>query len=326
MELQLKHLGGEKPETMLTIFSIPKPFVGHIGTIQRNAIQSWSLLHPRCEIILFGDDEGTAETAAEFGVRHVPDVAHNEFGTPLVNSLFETAERVATHDVLCYVNADIILMSSFMRAVQQVIGLRRRFLMVGQRWDVYINELWNFKQSDWEKELSGFVRKHGKLHPPGGTDYFAFPRGLWQDLPPFAVGRPGWDNWLIYKARTRRIPVIDASIVTTVIHQNHDYNHVPERSDKGAWKGPEADRNRELIGSWEDYMFTSADATLLLTPEGLRRALYRWYVQRHLYTLPAIYPYLRLPVRLLLKLIAILYSVCVRLGLTFPARGPDQHK
>ena len=53
---------------MFTIFTIPKPFQGHIGTIQRNAIQSWTLLHPRPEIILFGSEAGTAQVAAELRV------------------------------------------------------------------------------------------------------------------------------------------------------------------------------------------------------------------------------------------------------------------
>src|SRR5215470_320731 len=60
---------------MLTIFATPKPFRDHIAVIQRNAIRSWTLLRPACEIILMGNDEGTADIAAEFGVRYVPEVA-----------------------------------------------------------------------------------------------------------------------------------------------------------------------------------------------------------------------------------------------------------
>ena len=45
---------------MLTLFSTCKPFHGHNGVIQRNALKSWRLLHPDIEIILFGDDEGVA--------------------------------------------------------------------------------------------------------------------------------------------------------------------------------------------------------------------------------------------------------------------------
>lgn len=52
---------------MLTIFSIPKAFNGHIGDIQRNAINSWTRLQPECEILLLGDDEGTGKAADENG-------------------------------------------------------------------------------------------------------------------------------------------------------------------------------------------------------------------------------------------------------------------
>jgi hypothetical protein len=51
---------------MLTIFTIPKPFRGHIEVIQRNAIESWLRLRPQCEIILCGDDPGVAEAASEY--------------------------------------------------------------------------------------------------------------------------------------------------------------------------------------------------------------------------------------------------------------------
>ena len=59
---------------MLTLFSTPKPFRGHIGVIQRNALKSWTLLHPDVEIILFGDDEGTADICRELGLQHEPHV------------------------------------------------------------------------------------------------------------------------------------------------------------------------------------------------------------------------------------------------------------
>ena len=44
---------------MLTIFSVPKPFRAYRND-SANAIHSWTLLAPRPEIILLGDDEGAA--------------------------------------------------------------------------------------------------------------------------------------------------------------------------------------------------------------------------------------------------------------------------
>ena len=106
---------------MVTIFCIPKAFKGHIGIIQRNAIKSWALLHPSCEIILCADEPGTEDVAREFDTQYIPHITRNEYGTPLLNSAFETAQNKANHPILCYVNADIILMSDFLTAIQRIL-------------------------------------------------------------------------------------------------------------------------------------------------------------------------------------------------------------
>ncbi len=62
---------------MLTIFTIPKPFRGHINTIQRNAIKSWIKLFPSCEVILLGNREGLEETVEELEIKHIPEVIKN---------------------------------------------------------------------------------------------------------------------------------------------------------------------------------------------------------------------------------------------------------
>ena len=107
---------------MLTLFTIPKAFQGHTGIIQRNAIKSWTLLDPGCQVILVGDDDGTDKAAEELNVRHISDVKRNEFGTPLLNHSFQLAEAEAAFPLICHVNADIILMSDFIEAVQRVKG------------------------------------------------------------------------------------------------------------------------------------------------------------------------------------------------------------
>ena len=60
---------------MLTIFALPKAFHGHFGVIERNAITSWTRLQPKPEIILFGDDEGTANIADKLGLQHVLNIS-----------------------------------------------------------------------------------------------------------------------------------------------------------------------------------------------------------------------------------------------------------
>jgi len=81
---------------------------------------SWKKLHPRCQVILLGDDAGTRQVAEEYGVEHYPQVERNHYGTPLVNSVFEIAARISENSIICYVNADMILMSDFLPAVEMV--------------------------------------------------------------------------------------------------------------------------------------------------------------------------------------------------------------
>jgi hypothetical protein len=296
---------------MLTIFATPKPFRGHIAVIQRNAIRSWTLLRPACEIILMGNDEGTAEIADEFGLRHVPDVARNTSGTPLVSDMFKQAQQLSARNLFCYVNSDIILMSDFMRAIQRAVDQKSRFLMVGQRWNLNVKETFEFKP-DWEEKLRNQAKKLGTLADPCFIDFFVFPRGLLGEIPPFAIGRPRWDNWMLYRARSLRVPLIDATPVVMAIHQNHDYSHHPQGKD-GLWTGDEALTNDKLAGG-AVHSFIITDATHLLTPQKLRLTYDLDHLFRHCHTLPILYPWL--PLRWLPKAISMSRPLRSRFGLT----------
>lgn len=250
---------------MLTIFSIPKPFCGHTEIIQTNAIHSWTTLLPECEIILFGNEEGIDDIATKFNIIHILTIKRDEFGTPLISDAFNKAKKIAKYRKLAYINADIVLMNDFIKAIEKI--KEPLFLMIGQRWDVEIKEKINFNESNWPSKLRSYIRAKGKLHGPSGIDYFIFPCELQFDLPPFTVGRIGWDNWLLYHIHSLGIPIIDATKVITAIHQNHDYSHsLLGRKDRV--KGPEAQRNLKLIGDLSN-MLTLRDADWILTNNGL---------------------------------------------------------
>jgi len=248
---------------MITFFTIPKSFAGHIGVIQRNAIQSWTLLRPRCEVLLLGNDATLQPVARELGVRALDGLACNRFGTPLVSAAFRLAAAQARHELLCYVNADILLRSDFPAAVARLPG--RPFLMVGQRWDVAVTQRLDFTNPRWEAALA----RRGRLHRAAGSDYFVFPRGCGlEEMPDFAVGRQGWDNWLIGHARRSGIPVVDATFATCVLHQDHDYAHIPD-GDGCSYQGIESEENLTLFGEGEKC-WNLAYVTHLLLPDGLR--------------------------------------------------------
>lgn len=273
---------------MVTFFTIPKPFTDrHTSAIQQNAIRSWLASCSRREVILYGDDPGVDSAAAELGVRHVADVQRTEHGTPLLDSVFAHAQKHARFEAVCYLNSDIIVLTD-LAAVARDFGTGT-FLVAGQRWNLDVREAIDFTSPTWARDVWRTVREKGTLYSPNGIDYFLFPRGCFAEIPPFAVGRPGWDNWLIYHARSRGVPVVDASRTIRVVHQNHDYRHVPLARDSLSWEGPEADHNRALVGDLH-RLFTLHHATHVLLGRSKLPALFPPYLPYRLRAFSVLHP------------------------------------
>jgi hypothetical protein len=258
----LKGAGG----WMLTIFSVPKAFKGHIATIQRNALKSWTLLQPRPEIILFGSDEGTAEAAAEFRLKHIAEIATNERGAPLLSDMFRRAERVASAQLMCYVNSDILLPGEFMNAVQLTQAKFAKSLVVSKRINIGVTEELDFSEG-WGQRLRS--RSDAAGGDPTAIDVFVFSKETYAQVPDFAIGRLWFDQWLIKAALAQQLPVVDASIVAPVLHQNHDYSHVAGGAEQ-VWRGKEPQENLRLYGS-KPHSYTLLDVTHEIGADGSMR-------------------------------------------------------
>jgi predicted O-methyltransferase YrrM len=195
----------------LTLFTIPKPFEGHIGMIQRNAIVSWTLLEPRPEIVLCGSEPGTEELAKELGLKHQPDIKYNDMRTPLLDSIFGMIQDLSETDVLMYVNADIILLGNLKAAVESLWKFDRAFLCIGERCNLDVTEAIDFTNKTWRDDILAKLPQAGRSGDIWSIDYFIFTPGLWPHIPPFAVGRFYWDNWLVGNALWQGKKVADAT-------------------------------------------------------------------------------------------------------------------
>jgi hypothetical protein len=267
---------------MLTIFTTPKAFRGHIDVIQRNALESWKRLcahgaglkpaatGAEIEVIVFGDEEGAAEVCRELGLRHEPAVERTASGTKYVRSIFGRAQEIARNSVVAYANCDIVLTDDFASGVARVseqFGTNGKFLMVGRRWDTDITAPMDFSAGDWAQRARSMALHQNRQQAEAWIDYFVFPRGLYREIPALVIGRVGWDNWLVWKARAEGAAVVDASEAVTAIHQNHDYGYHPQ-GKQGVWQDEEARRNVELAGGMR-HIYTMDDATHRLTREGI---------------------------------------------------------
>jgi hypothetical protein len=259
---------------MLTICAVAKPFRGHFAVIQRNAITSWTKLEPRPEIILFGTEPGTAEIARELGLTHVPEVARNGHGTPLLADILAGAEKHGSGELIAYVNADIILLREFMTGIGKVKQKFERFLAVGRRTNLDVTEGMDFR-GGWEEKLRERVTREGCLESYTAIDLFVFPRGTYVDVPPLAIGRVWFDQWCIKYARKKGLPVVDMTRFARMVHQTHDYSHVAGGKELGAYGGVEADENLRYYGE-RPHTYTILSATHVMTEDGtIRRTFWR---------------------------------------------------
>lgn len=208
---------------MITFFTCPRPFEGEFVKLQRTAIQSWMTAVPGCEIVFF--EEFRSDTMAGWDFKKDNGIGsraveYNDAGTPLINSAFTMIELFGLythnrnqlmwhhdHDLLCYISADIILGGDFQFTLEAISDIERPFV-IGQRWDI-----------DRDAPVNTAV-----LHDPAGIDYFIYRRGTLGEIPPFAVGRTAYDNWLVWAAVEKwGMTVIDATHDITAIHVNHGY-------------------------------------------------------------------------------------------------------
>lgn len=241
----------------ITIFSTCKPFEDELDiSNQINAILSWRELTD--DVILFGNEYGVAKVAGALGVRHVPDVRCNRWGTPFIPALFGEARQLARYDLLCYVNADIVLLRDFRIAVKRIAAWLPEFLMIGRRWNLMAAGL--LSRYDLDRTRERAERWGGWKKPTGGSDYFVWPAGMMDtEIPPIVVGTRRWDLWMMGSILQRGIPLVDATKSVQAIHQGHyEWPRAPK----------EVRSNVRLVGTTKA---TVADADWELTPMGPRR-------------------------------------------------------
>lgn len=259
---------------MLTLFTTAKPFRGHIGMIQRNALGSWKRLHPDVEVILFGNDEGAAEICREFGLRHEPKIELGGAGTKRLDSIFGLAQQMARHDFVCYANCDVILTRDFRGAIERLRAWQPAFLMVGRRWDTDVTGPLNFAAPDWQEKIVQRAKSEGVQRFYHNIDYFLFPRGMYREIPPLVIGRIWWDHWLVWRAGALGVPVVDASDAVCAVHQNHDYAYHAQ-GVQGVSDDEEARRNFQLAGGYR-HLRTIEDAPFRLAARGIVPHRFYW--------------------------------------------------
>ena len=252
----------------LTIIAAPRAAEAPHDGLQRAAARNWRRLSPNVEVLLLGDEPGMDELAHVAAARRVPLALRTQTGRPRLDEVFRRAQAEASTPLVAFVNADILLRSIL---IDVVVRLReqiaRPFLAVSRRIEVDPPHGGLPDMDEWALQ---HLANAGQLAPPYAIDFFAFDRGELR-LPAFAIGAAAWDNWMIYNALRRGLPVIDLSDLRAVIHQNHDEGYAAGKVPD--WTNAENAANLDLAGL--AVRFDVRDATHELYEGALRAALGR---------------------------------------------------
>ena len=165
----------------------------------------------------------------------------------------------------------MILGPDFVRAIEQLSEQTQsdRWLAIGQRTDLRVDHKVDFEDPDQVNLLWRDCKDNGVRSSRVCKEFFAFPRELFREIPPFAVGRGNWDNWMVANAKTQKIPVIDLSEKVTVLHQSHNYSHLKASRMSCYVNGVEAIENQRLAGGRN--LIAGSTCTHRLCDSGVRQ-------------------------------------------------------
>jgi hypothetical protein len=247
------------------IFTAPKPI--QAGPSQVLALFSWTKLDPPPDAIYLAQapdisDDEVAEWKSRIPQIQVLKFAVKSNTTLRLDLLFERASRELV-DAVAVVNSDIVLYNDFTEALSLLTEQFPRFFMIGSRYDTLketavptTSEI----DSSWLENLRKSALLNGELHTFGGTDYYAW-RPLTGEtatvsaiggrIPPFSIGRPKADNWIIDRAIDLEVvDVVDSSAAVTAVHLKHEYHVVRSEKYSGHQEKVANQSAREIKNFW----------------------------------------------------------------------------
>jgi hypothetical protein len=249
---------------MITIFTTAQPFRGRNAIAQRNALRSWQVLHSDVQIMLFGDADGSQEVAWELGI-HYEEHPHATAGDSVrLDHMFAKAQSAARYTALCYVACDTILLADFCQAFNRVEALYPEFVMVGRSRNISGFDLQSFEDLGWECRYRELAQRQTRQRFGENIAFVAFSKGLYlNDVPALPAGTPFAFDWLMRKAITEEVTVVDVSEMVFALRQSCDGGEagtVDSARDATAKVSTARSRQSRLCGFAKiPYRLTSTD-------------------------------------------------------------------
>jgi FkbM family methyltransferase len=221
---------------------IPKPTLKVISDICRPHVVFTSFKCPHCDKLRNRIEYNTFTTWSNLKDVNFIDIKNtktNMYNVPILGDMYKFVfNKCPNAKTYTYINGDILGKQDFIETlnVVQPIG---DFLMIGKRTNVEWSDNIDSSHPDFDFDVHF---KNGALFRSDAQDYFTVTKNAinWDNIPPFVIGRPGYDNWLVdHIYHNNNVALIDGTKTVSIIHQTgndgnfaHGGKKVKSSSDK----------------------------------------------------------------------------------------------
>lgn len=214
-------------------------------------VKNWQSLIPYVIPVVFTNQSSVAKECRRHGWDVFPIRVWANGEIPVLKFMFLDIISFYNTSFYGFSNSDILFTDSLIETLTWLRKLRmisEPVMLVGKRTNV--NYVGKEDIVTW-KRLNEVASFRGKLFRGLAEDYFITSRYYpWKDIPEVVIGRPAYDNWLVYNARKQRQTVIDATRTILAVHQTTRAGNI---EGKGR---PNSSYNRDLLERlYKDILF-----------------------------------------------------------------------
>ncbi|KAK3103087.1 hypothetical protein FSP39_016355 [Pinctada imbricata] len=191
--------------------------------VYNNTINILSSFLPEINLVVFLPEEDIEFFDVPSGWTVLPISRVDCGDTPVLKNMFFDVYEKFESTFYGYLNADILLDRGIIETLHAVkaymfIKGKKQVLISGKRIDLYLDKI-KRKYISTQKDVE-YLSQVGTIAYGYAEDFFITTKTYpWRYIPDLVIGRPKYDNYLVYMSRQRSVPVIDASMTILALHQ-----------------------------------------------------------------------------------------------------------
>ena len=235
-----KNIISGKVEPLLTLFTTwNNNNASEKDLVHNSTVKNWLSFRPFVIPVVFTNDKTIASKCRRNGWDVLPARVTALDDIPVIKFMYLDAMKAYNTSYYAYSNSDILYSSNLVDTLLgcaynlsnilnvtysidsflygKSVYAKQPTLIIGQRTNV--QNVTRNEISTWDA-ITSVGRNRGVLFGGFGFDYFITSKNYtWEKSAEVIVGKPSYDNWLVYNARIQKHKIIDATTTLLAIHQ-----------------------------------------------------------------------------------------------------------